>query len=93
MGVGGLIQAYTQTAQETIKHSSLIQKEIFDEVVLTFSYEQTSLVSYLLQKYDGKILVEEYGEQVKQKLHINRGLTEAFRKEVVEKSNGSLNIS
>jgi putative IMPACT (imprinted ancient) family translation regulator len=93
LGVGGLIQAYTQTAQETVKRAVLVQKEILDEVVISFSYEQTSLISYLLQKYEGTILAEEYGEQVKQKLHINRGLREAFKKELFDKSKGNLTIS
>ncbi|GHV26809.1 YigZ family protein [Bacteroidia bacterium] len=88
LGVGGLIQAYTQTAQETVRNASLIQEEIFDELDLTFSYEQTSLISYLLQKYEGKVVGEFYDEQIKQKLQINRGLSEAFKKEVYEKSNG-----
>ncbi|MDR0860464.1 MAG: YigZ family protein [Candidatus Peribacteria bacterium] len=90
LGVGGLIQAYTQAAQETVRNAPLIQKEIFDELALTFTYEQTSLLTYLTEKYDAKVLESFYATEVKQKLQINRGLSEAFRKELYESSKGSL---
>jgi putative IMPACT (imprinted ancient) family translation regulator len=88
--VGGLIQAYTQTAQETVKHAPLLQKEIFDEIVFTFTYEQTSLITSLLQKYEGKIMEEHYDQQIQQKLQINRGWSEAFKHELFERSKGTL---
>jgi putative IMPACT (imprinted ancient) family translation regulator len=67
-----------------------VQQEIFDEIILTFTYEQTSLLSYLIQKYEAKVIEEQYNETIQQKLLINRGLTEAFKHELFEKSNGSL---
>jgi uncharacterized YigZ family protein len=92
LGVGGLIQAYTQTAQETLKRASLIEKAIYEEIDILYSYNQVSLVSYLVEKYEMRILQENYGEQIQQKLQINRGRSEAFKKEVFEKSNGTIVI-
>ena len=85
-----MIQAYTQTAQETIKHAPLIQKEIYDEIEIVYAYDQTSLISYLFEKYEVKVFEEVYTDQIKQKLQINRARSEVFKKEIFEKSNGSI---
>jgi uncharacterized YigZ family protein len=90
LGVGGLIQAYTLTAQETLKHARLIQQEIFDKVELSYSYTQTSLLAYLFEKYEVKVLEQIYDVGIQQKLQINRGYSEAFKKELLDKSGGSL---
>lgn len=90
LGVGGLIQAYTEAAKATILHAPLIQEEIFDELEVKYLYDQTSLLSYLFEKYEVRIMSDDYADQLKQKLQINRGWSEAFRKELFEKSNGSV---
>ena len=92
LGVGGLIQAYTQVAQETVKHVSFVQKEIFDELEVEYNYDQTSLLAYLFEKYEVKILNENYDHSIQQKLQINRGFSGAFKEELFDKSNGSLAI-
>jgi putative IMPACT (imprinted ancient) family translation regulator len=92
LGVGGLIQAYTQTAQETLKHAHLVQQEIFDTLELTYTYQQTSLLAYLFEKYEVKVVAEKYEDKIYQKLQINRGLSEAFTKETWEKSQGNINV-
>ena len=93
LGVGGLIQAYTLTAQETVKRAPLIEQEILEEVVVTFTYDQISLVTYLVEKCEAKVVESRYDEQIQQKLRINRGLAGAFREELVEKSGGKITLT
>ncbi|MDR0369460.1 MAG: YigZ family protein [Candidatus Peribacteria bacterium] len=90
LGVGGLIQAYSQCAKETVKHAPLVEKEIYDEIEIAYSYNQTSLLAYVFEKYEIKILEQHYDTNIQQKLQINHGYAEAFKKEVFDKSNGSL---
>lgn len=90
--VWGLIQAYGQCAQETLKYAPLIEKEIYDELVVSYSYDQTSLLTHLFEKYDISVLHNMYDVWIQQKLQINRGYSEAFKKELFEKSNGSLQV-
>lgn len=90
LGVGGLIQAYTQTAQETVKHAPLMQQEIVDTLEITYEYQQTSLLAHLFAKYEVKVLTEYYDDKIYQKLQINHGISEAFTKEVWEKSQGKI---
>ncbi|MDR0608230.1 MAG: DUF1949 domain-containing protein [Candidatus Peribacteria bacterium] len=88
--MGGLIQAYTQVAQETVKHAALVQKEIYDELEVRFSYDQISLLAYLFEKYEVTILDQLYDVGVWKKFQINRGYAEAFKKELCDKSKGSV---
>jgi putative IMPACT (imprinted ancient) family translation regulator len=92
LGVGGLIQAYTQTAQATLRHAHLVEQEIFDILELTYEYQQTALLSYLCEKYAVKVIAARYDEKIYQKLQINRGYSEAFKKELFDKSNGGLKL-
>ena len=87
-----MIQAYSQCAQETLKYAPLIQKEIYDVLEISYSYDQTSLISALFEKYEVKVVEEVYANQVKQKLQINRGYTEVFKREVFDKSKGTLKV-
>jgi putative IMPACT (imprinted ancient) family translation regulator len=65
-----------------VKHAPLVQQEIFDTLELIYTYQQTSLLAYLFEKYEIKIITEHYDEKIYQKLQINRGISEAFIKEV-----------
>ena len=60
MGVGGLIQAYSQAAKETIAHASIIEQEMVTSVEITSTYDQISLLSFLFKKYEIKILNTTY---------------------------------
>ncbi|MDR2189981.1 MAG: YigZ family protein [Candidatus Peribacteria bacterium] len=93
LGVGGLIQAYTKTAQETLHHAPLVQKEIYNTLELYSTYQQTSLVAYLLEKYEVQVLAETYDTQIYQKLQINRGLSEAFIQEIRNKNLHTLKVT
>jgi putative IMPACT (imprinted ancient) family translation regulator len=59
-------------------------------VEVSYVYSQTSLLAYLMEKYEVKVLEDRYDEQIRQKLQINCGLSEAFKQELYEKSNGAI---
>ncbi|MBQ7073901.1 hypothetical protein IJM86_02350 [bacterium] len=96
MGVGGLIQAYSQAAKETVNHAKIIQQEIFSDFSLSSNYNQISLLSFLFKKYEIKILTTNYetdsSSMITQTLRINQGFFESFQKELFDKSKGVLNI-
>ncbi|GHW02329.1 YigZ family protein [candidate division SR1 bacterium] len=72
LGVGGLIQAYGEAASQTIINASIKKQEILSEVSLSYEYTQSSIVSYLIQKYDLKLSAEEYGDSIKQSFGVNK---------------------
>lgn len=96
LGVGGLIQAYSQAAKETVNHAKIIQQEIFSDFSLSSNYNQISLLSFLFKKYEIKILTTNYetdsSSMITQTLRINQGFFESFQKELFDKSKGVLNI-
>lgn len=90
--VGWLIQAYTQATKDAIMNCSTIEKEILKKFELIHEYSQTSLVAYLMGKYDIKLISEICDEKSKKVLTINQWLFSDFEKELFEASNGSLKI-
>ena len=92
LGVGWLIQAYTQATKDTIQNCNIVEKEILKEFELVHEYAQTSLVAHLMEKYDIKLIEETCDEKSKKILSINQWLISDFEKELWEASNGSLKI-
>jgi len=92
LGVGGLIQAYTQATKDAIQNCNIVEKEILKEFELVHEYAQTSLVAHLMEKYDIKLIEETCDEKSKKILSINQWLISDFEKELWEASNGSLKI-
>ena len=62
LGVGGLIRAYTESIQKCIEKGNFIELEKGYEIELTFSYDQSKEIEYLLK--NNKIINKEYKEQV-----------------------------
>lgn len=90
--VWGLIQAYTQATKDAIANCNIIEKEILKEFKLVHEYSQTSLVAYLIEKYDIKLISEICNEKSEKIISINQWLLLDFEKELYESSNGSLKI-
>jgi putative IMPACT (imprinted ancient) family translation regulator len=72
LGVGGLIQAYTQATKDAVMNCNIIEKEILKEFELIHEYSQTSLVAHLMEKYDIKLINEVCDEKSKKILSINQ---------------------
>lgn len=92
LGIGGLIQAYSESAKQTIQQSKIIEKEITKNVELTYHFDLMPIVRNLLNKYDAKVIEEEYKENVYMKISINSGYIEAFKKEIFENSKGQIKL-
>lgn len=92
LGVGWLIQAYSQTAKESLSHAQLVDKEILSQISLAYTYDQISLVQHLFSKYDAKVISDSYDQDIKQTIEINIWLIENFKKELYEKSGGKIEI-
>jgi uncharacterized YigZ family protein len=60
LGVGGLIQAYKNSAAEVIKESTIIEKFIEFNYAIQFPFEQLNEVMKLLKQLDCKISAQEF---------------------------------
>jgi uncharacterized YigZ family protein len=55
LGTGGLIRAYSSSAESLIKSAKIIKKPNFKPLHIHYPYEMTSKVQRLVQKYNGRI--------------------------------------
>lgn len=85
LGVGGLIQAYTQSAQAGVANCTIIEKEITKNLNIDLGYDQLSQIQYLLGKYQAKIVDENYGDRIQQTISINLAFYETFQKELIDR--------
>ncbi len=92
LGVGGLIQAYSQTCKESLSHSQLIEKEILSQISLSYNYDQLSLLQHLFSKYNTRIISDSYDQNIQQSIEINTWYLDSFKKELLEKSNWQIQI-
>jgi uncharacterized YigZ family protein len=62
LGVGGLITAYKTAADDALRKATIIEKEIMEEVIISFDYQNTSEVMRLLKDLDIKIIQQDFDE-------------------------------
>lgn len=92
LGVGWLIQAYGESARQTIEHAKVIETEILKPIKFTYAFDLLPIVRNILNKYDAKIVEEKYEEAVSMEIKINSGYTEAFKKDLFEHSKWQIKI-
>ncbi len=80
--IGGLIQAYSQCARETLKHAKIIEKEILVNKELRYNYDQTSQIMHLISKYEWKNIQQTCEQQAKINFEINKWYEAEFDKEI-----------
>ena len=59
LGVGGLIQAYKNTAQLALEKADIIQKVIESYYQINFEYEEMDKVMRIIKQYDLKLRLQE----------------------------------
>lgn len=84
LGVGGLIQAYKETARMALENSFIIECEVKAILELKFEYEEMNKVMGILKRIDYKILEQQMQVDCKMKIEIplksKESLLDAFKK-------------
>lgn len=52
LGVGGLINAYRSAAKDALQNGTIVEREIFEWIELSFTYEDMPHVMNILKKYN-----------------------------------------
>lgn len=65
LGIGGLIKAYTESAQLAIANSQIITRINYTTIHLTIKYNELGTVINKIEKSKGKIEKIEYGDVIK----------------------------
>lgn len=92
LGIGGLIQAYSECTKQTIQQSTIIDTEIMKKISYTYNFDLLPIVRNVLNKYDAKIIEEKYGEAINMTIEVNAWYLESFKKEIFENSKGQIKI-
>ena len=70
LGAGGLVRAYSNSVNDTLKLTSIIELEEGYLLELEFSYDQVKLVDYILN--DKNIIDKEYSDNIIYKFYLNK---------------------
>lgn len=69
LGVGGLVQAYKQAAEEVLVSADRIEIEITSEVQIEFEYEAQPEIMKLIKEFNLTLAHQEYSTKGKMTLH------------------------
>ena len=70
LGAGGLVRAYSNSVNDTLKLTEIIELEEGYLVELDFSYDQVKLVDYILN--DKTIINKEYNDNIVYRFYLNK---------------------
>jgi uncharacterized YigZ family protein len=70
LGAGGLVRAYSNSVNDTLKLTEIIELEEGYLVELEFNYDQVKLVDYILN--DKTIIKKEYNDNVVYSFYLNK---------------------
>lgn len=84
LGVGGLIQAYRESARLGLEHASILRKEIKFPFTLEFEYPQMDKVMRLIKEKQIEIVTQEMEMKVKLGLLVSKKNKAAFLKSLAQ---------
>lgn len=86
LGVGGLIQAYSECAKQTLAHAAIREAEITSKLHFSYDFDLTQTIRNIVDKYQAKIVEEHYDDEATITLEINQGYVSAFLEELKDMS-------
>ena len=63
LGVGGLIAAYKAAAEDALRNSVVIEKEVIVRIALSYDYSVTTDVMRMVKEFDMTIVAQEFKQQ------------------------------
>lgn len=93
LGVGGLVQAYGQCAEETIQAARRVPWILFSHLRMTYGYEFTRQVEYLVDQFAASIEEVDYGAEVTAHIKVASASVDSFEEQMAVIGNGRIMIS
>lgn len=93
LGTGGLVKAYTESAQLAIKQVKRGRRVPVHVAEIAIPYNLLERVRLFVIKHGGQIVSEEYTEDVRIRLRVRQEAFEAFQAELRELSAGKIQAS
>ncbi len=90
LGVGGLIQAYSECAKQTLAHAAIREAEIVSRFHFSYDFDLTQGIRNIVDKYQAKIVEETYDDEATITLEINQGYLIPFKEELKDLTKGEI---
>ncbi|MBX3038259.1 MAG: YigZ family protein [Anaerolineales bacterium] len=90
LGTGGLVKAYTESAQLVVKEVKRGRRIPVHVAEITIPYNLLERLRLLVIKHHGQIVSEEYAEDVRIRLQVRQEAFESFQSELRELSAGKV---
>lgn len=84
LGTGGLSRAYRDTAAETLKIAKLLDRYVYERIVVIVPFDALSHVYRLVAPPDVVLVEERYGERNEFVFDVRTSMVETFRKRLTE---------
>ena len=92
LGTGGLVRAYSDALEAAIDNAEIITKQLCKKLAFDIDYQVLGKVKYILDKYDAKIISEEYGSLVNITLALPEMQQTPFITYLNELTGGQVNV-
>lgn len=84
LGVGGLIQAYKNASADALANATFVEKEVMDEIALTFDYPLQNQVNRILKENNAKVIKADFGFNCKLEVQCRKTATEGLSNKLKE---------
>jgi uncharacterized YigZ family protein len=92
LGTGGLVRAYSQSAELTLSEARIITREIGTKVQITCTYEEHPHIMRILKTYPVIRMNQEFSENVQLYIEIDEVHLPALRMDVQNATSGRVNF-
>jgi uncharacterized YigZ family protein len=92
LGMGGLAKAYGECAGQTLNRGGKLKQYVMVVCRIVFQYDLTGTVMHLISRYSCQIIESIYHEKTELVLHIRQSQLDAFKQDVLNSTNGQVNM-
>ena len=92
LGIPGLIHAYNTSASNAIKNASLFNWKPVDHICIQYNYDLDKTIISIIKSVDGKIINQEFKEEIISYIEINEGFKDDFISLLNEKTSGRVSV-
>lgn len=92
LGVGWLIQAYSECAKQTLAHAAICEAEMVKQLHFAYDFDLTQVIRNIVNTYQAKIIEETYGDEATITLEINQGDVDDFKKALNDVTKGKIQL-
>lgn len=92
LGVGWLIQAYSECAKQTLAHAAICEAEIVKQLHFAYDFDLTQVIRNIVNTYQAKIIQETYNDEATITLEINQGYVVDFKNALNDVTKGKIQL-